>query len=123
VLHEFRALTLFAQGKYQDAAATLYAVLTAGPGWDWATMSELYPDPEVYTRQLRELERYTRENPRAADGHFLLAYHYLVLGYQDQAIHQLEEVVRLQPDDKLAAELLQALTQKGGERPAPGLTP
>src|SRR5262249_586529 len=83
-LHEFRALMLFAQGKYQDAAATLYAVLAAGPGWDWATMSELYPDTEAYTGQLRDLERYSRDHTRAADGHFLLAYHYLVLGYQDQ---------------------------------------
>ena len=31
-LHEFRALTLFAQGKYKDAASGLYAVLAAGPG-------------------------------------------------------------------------------------------
>src|SRR5262249_50736133 len=34
-LHEFRALTLFAQRKYQEAAAAIYAVLAAGPGWDW----------------------------------------------------------------------------------------
>src|SRR5262249_10645286 len=32
-LHEFRGLTLFAQKKYQDSAAALYAVLAAGPGW------------------------------------------------------------------------------------------
>ncbi len=38
-LHEFRALVLFALQRYDDAAAALYAVLTAGPGWDWATLS------------------------------------------------------------------------------------
>ena len=47
-----QALTLFAQRKYKDAASAIYAVLAAGPGWDWQTMSELYPDPEVYTKQL-----------------------------------------------------------------------
>src|SRR6516165_3084087 len=34
-LHEFRALCLFALQRYDEAAAALYAVLTAGPGWDW----------------------------------------------------------------------------------------
>src|SRR5262249_43591290 len=34
-LHEFRALALFAQTKYKEAAAGLYAVLAAGPGWNW----------------------------------------------------------------------------------------
>src|SRR5262245_16518479 len=31
VLHEFRALCLFALGRYDEAAAVLYVVLTAGP--------------------------------------------------------------------------------------------
>ena len=52
VLHEFRGLVLFAQERYQEAAAAEYAVLSAGPGWDWTTLSALYPDVEVYTAQL-----------------------------------------------------------------------
>jgi hypothetical protein len=55
-LHEFRAQTLFALNKYEEAAAPLYAVLTAGPGWDWTTLIGLYADPETYTKQLRALE-------------------------------------------------------------------
>src|SRR5262249_2366706 len=74
-LHEFRALTLFAQGRYKDAAATLYAVLAAGPGWDWETMSGLYPDEETYTRQLRTLEERVRKSPDSAEARFALAYH------------------------------------------------
>ena len=31
-MHEFLALVLFAQGKYEQAAAPLYAVLSVGPG-------------------------------------------------------------------------------------------
>ena len=38
-LHEFRALVLFAVGKYDLAAGPLYAVLSVGPGWDWTTMA------------------------------------------------------------------------------------
>ena len=52
-LHEFRGLVLFAQGQYKDAAAVIYAVLSTGPGWDWTTMSSLYSNTELYTRQLR----------------------------------------------------------------------
>jgi len=109
-LHEFRALTQFAQGRYKDAAATLYAVLAAGPGWDWQTMRGLYPDEDTYTRQLRTLEEYVRKNPNSGEAHFVLAYQYLVLGTRDEAVKQLREVVRVQPQDRLSAALLKALT-------------
>jgi tetratricopeptide (TPR) repeat protein len=117
-LHEFRALTLFAQGRYKDAAATLYAVLAAGPGWDWQTMRGLYPDAETYTRQLRALEDYVRKNPASGYAHFVLAYQYLVLGAMDAAVQQLREVVRVEPQDTLSAALLDALTT-----PAPAKEP
>jgi tetratricopeptide (TPR) repeat protein len=109
-LHEFRALTQFAQGRYKDAAGTLYAVLAAGPGWDWATMRGLYPDEDTYTRQLRALEEYARKDPQSGEAHFVLAYQYLVLGSKDAAVEQLKEVVRVQPQDKLSAALVKALT-------------
>ena len=38
VVHEFRALCLFALKRYDEAAAVDYAVLTAGPGWNWSTL-------------------------------------------------------------------------------------
>ncbi|HEX3152307.1 MAG TPA: tetratricopeptide repeat protein [Gemmataceae bacterium] len=109
-LHEFRALTLFAQGKYKDAAAGLYAVLAAGPGWDWETMKILYPTEAAYTEQLRALEEFVKTNPKEGYGHFLLAYQYLVLGQKDSAVQELKEVSKLQPDDKLSAALVKALT-------------
>jgi tetratricopeptide (TPR) repeat protein len=118
-LHEFRALTLFAQKKYPEAAAGLYAVLAAGPGWNWDTMSSLYPNADTYTKQLRELEAYTRAHPKEAAAHFLEAYHYLVLGSKDAAVKQLKEVVQLEPKDQLAAALVQALTS-GEAAPAGG---
>jgi hypothetical protein len=111
-LHEFRALCLFALKQYQEAAATIYAVLAAGPGWDWDTMKALYPDTSVYTTQLRDLEAYKKANPDKPDASFLLAYHYLVLGYPDQAAQELEQVVKLQPNDKLSAAILKALQDR-----------
>ena len=85
VLHEFRGLVLFALKRYKEAAGTIYAVLSVGPGWDWTTLSSFYPDVDVYTEQLRALEQYVNANPNAADVRFLLAYHYLTCGHTDAA--------------------------------------
>ena len=105
-----RSLALFAQGNYKDAAAGLYAVLAAGPGWDWDTMRALYPATETYTTQLRALEQFVGKEPAAGYGHFLLAYHYLVVGDKDAAVRQFQDVVKVQPEDKLSAALAKALT-------------
>lgn len=113
-LHEFRALVLFALKRYREAAATLYAVLSVGPGWDWTTLSGLYPSMDVYTGQLRALEGYQREHPDSADAHFVLAYHYLTAGHTDAAAEQLEEVVRLNPEDKLSAQLVTLVSPEQG---------
>ena len=110
VLHEFRGLALFAMGRYKEAAAADYAVLSAGPGWDWTTLSGLYPDVGVYTEQLRALEQYAKSHPAAAEAKFLLADHYLTCGYTDAAAAQLKEVVRLNPKDQLSAQLLNSIS-------------
>ena len=110
VLHELRGLVLFALGRYKEAAAADYAVLSAGPGWDWTTLSGLYPNVEVYTGQLRALEQYAKSHPAASEAKFLLADHYLTCGYADAAAAQLKEVVRLNPKDQLSAQLLKSIS-------------
>jgi cytochrome c-type biogenesis protein CcmH/NrfG len=84
-------------------------------------MVGLYPNVDVYTRQLRDLEEFRRQNPNDASAHFLLAYHYLTMGNKDTAVGMLEKVTQLQPDDKLSAALLKALTtgESGGATPPP----
>ena len=120
VLAEFRGLTLFALKRYQEAAGAVYAVMSVGPGWDWTTLSSLYPNVDVYTEQLRALEEYARNNPKSAESHFLLAYNYLTCGYNDAAAKQLKEVVSLNPKDQLSAQLLASLTAPtGGGRTKP----
>lgn len=121
-LHEFRALTLFAQKKYRDAAGTLYAVLAAGPGWNWDTLKGLYPDVDTYTAQLRALEQFQTNNPNSAEASFVLAYHYLTLDEKDAAIKQLEHVVEINPKDQLSAQMLKLLKQpqtQPQDRPKP----
>ncbi len=121
-VHEFRALSLFALGRYREAAATLYAVLAVAPGWDWETMRSFYPDTQTYTDQLRALEAYARANPNDGSSRFLLAYHYLVANHRDAAATTLRRVVQLQPNDQLAPHLLQMLeTQEAPDRPPPGM--
>ena len=91
VPHEFRALVLFATKRYKEAAAAIYAVLSVGPGWDWATMSGFYPDVNVYTAQLRALEQYRDDQPEVARGRAsCLAYHYMSCGHRDAAIARTE---------------------------------
>ena len=109
VLHEFRALVLFAKGDYREAAATLHSVLAVGPGWDWTTMSTLYPSIAVYTDQLRALENYVRSHPQDGAARFVLAYHYTTAGHTDAAARQLEQVVQLVSNDRVAADLLRML--------------
>ena len=109
--------------QLQTAAATLYPLLAAGPGWNWNTLSSLYPSAQIYTKQLRSLEQFVRGNPTDAAGHFVLAYHYLVLDEQDSALGQLHEVARLQPQDKLSAGIVQALEKAKKNNGAPADKP
>ncbi len=104
-VHEFRGLTLFALRRYAESAAAVYGVLSAGPGWDWTTMSTLYSSTDVYTGQLRGLEEYTKTNPASADAHFLLGYHYLIAGHAEQANGQFVMAQKSNPDDRLLKQL------------------
>ena len=94
VLHEFRALVLFALQRYAESAATIHPVLDVGPGWDWKTLSSLYPSIDVYTKQLRALEAARDKDPKAAHLRFLLGYHYLSCGYPDQALSEFRRARR-----------------------------
>jgi thioredoxin-like negative regulator of GroEL len=115
VVHEFRALCLFALKRYDEAASVAYAVLTAGPGWNWSTMVGLYPDVDTYTNQLRALEAYARSNPGSASAQFLLAYQYLAQGNTEAAGTMFDRVVQLQPSDQLSASFVK-LYKKAAEQ-------
>ena len=100
-------------------------MLAAGPGWDWTTLSGLYPSVDVYTQQLRGLEEYVKSHPAAADARFLLADQYLTCGYTDAAATQFKEAVRLNPKDQLSSQLLNSISNsisspEMAEQEAPG---
>jgi tetratricopeptide (TPR) repeat protein len=106
VIHEFRALTLFAMGEFKDSAATLHAVLSVGPGWDWTTMIGLYPDVATYTKHLRALEAHVGKNPDEIAGLLVLSYHYVTAGHDDAAASQLRRLIKLTPSDPVAIQML-----------------
>ena len=121
-LHEFLALAQFATGQYDQAASPLFAVLSIGPGWNWTTLIGNYADANVYTEQIRALEAFVKQDPQSAPAHFVLGYHYLCQGHNDAAAKQYEEAARLQPSDKLSAQLatqLQPSAAKAATVPDP----
>ena len=108
-MHQFRALILFATKDYSQAAAALYAVLSAGPGWDWTTLSGMYASSVTYTDQLHELEEFVEKHPNSVSERFVLAYHYLTCCYNDAAVRQYQKITKLRPGDQLTAQLLKLL--------------
>lgn len=119
-LHEFRALCLFAMKDYQQAAATIYAVLAAGPGWNWETMAGLYRNTDTHTQQLRALESHVIANPDDSAAAFLLAYQYMTMGHMDAAVGKWERVAQLLPEDDLTAQLLEAFRPAVADAAEPG---
>lgn len=119
-LHEYRALILFALGKFSEAAGVLNPVLAGGPGWDWSTMIALYNTQETYMSQLDALKNYSKGKPNAADAHFLLGYHHMVCGHLEEAAEEFEAAAKLQPADSVSAQLrdlTKASSQSGSDEP------
>lgn len=114
VMHEFRGLVLFANQDYRQAAATIHAALSNGPGWDWTTMSSLYNNIDTYTGQLRMLQTFVKNHADDGAAHFLLGYHYLVAGNSESAAEEFQQVVKLVPNDSLAAQILKMVSHSAG---------
>ena len=79
-VHELISLALFATGKYTAAANEAHAAMALGGIADWNDLYAYYNDAQKYTTQLRALEKAAADNPKAAADHFLLGYHYLMIG-------------------------------------------
>jgi tetratricopeptide (TPR) repeat protein len=103
--HEFRALVLFALGKYPEAAGVLNPILVSSPGWDWSTMIQFYGSPDTYTEQLRKLEEYSVANSESAPVQFLLGYHYMIGTHLEAASAAFAKAAELEPADRVASQL------------------
>ena len=121
VMHEFRALCLFALRDYQQASAVMHSLLASGPGWDWTTLSSLYPDIDIYKGQLQALADKSAANPKDASVMFLLGYHQMTAGESDAARGTIRKVRALLPKDPVVDNLYRvsgaaAEDEKGSEK-------
>jgi tetratricopeptide (TPR) repeat protein len=123
ILHEFRALTLFALKRYDEAAPALYAVLSVEPGWDWTTLIGLYGNPATYAQQIQALETFKAQNPQAAPARFVLAYLYLTEEHAGAALEQLMLARALSPSDALSTHLIEQLEHPRQPATRAGLAP
>ncbi len=121
--HELMSLSLFASGDYRGAAAEAHAALAYGPPASWETLYNYYGNDATYTEQLRALEKYSHDNPTAADARFLRAYQYFMTGHQTEAVDQLKEANKLAPQDRLTSELLKQYGSGGESKSAKPLLP
>jgi tetratricopeptide (TPR) repeat protein len=108
-VHELISLALFALGKYGPAASEAHAAMALGTIASWNDLYAYYQNADKYTGQLRALEKAGNDNPKSAAEHFLLGYHYLMIGARDNAKTELAEAAKLTPADKLASHYLQEL--------------
>lgn len=106
------SLILFAAGDYENAAAACHTALTASAGWDWDALSSFYAETETYRAQLRQLEQAIIAQPKNGALRFLVAYHYMVLGYESNAAEQFQQALVLQPGDEVSQQLLKLAMSK-----------
>jgi hypothetical protein len=85
-------------------------------------LQAFYSSADVYTEQLRRLERFVSEHPSDANVRFLLGYHYLMLNHAESAQRQLAQVAELEPKDKLAANILAGIRSQTPTTSAPATT-
>jgi tetratricopeptide (TPR) repeat protein len=108
--------SLFAEGKYADAAGILQSSLMQIPKDKWGTVvansRELYGNYMDYTTQLRSLETAAAAKPDDPGMRFLLGYHYAYLGYPKQAVDQLDKVIKQVPSDQVAQQLRSEMAAK-----------
>lgn len=117
-----------AVGEYRDAAGAARLGMSLLPAEDWGYVVEnfrhYYHDAD-YVAQVGRLRRFLDENPDHADGHFLLGYHWVFLGYSEAvkreayfvaANRDLSKAAELNPRDEWANRLLELIH---GVRPAP----
>ncbi len=114
--HLLSSLGLFAVGQYRGAAMEAHAAAALGPMPDWQTLIGIYNNNvDAYTKQLRALEKFVRNNKTKPEGRFLLGFQYIIDGHRGVARDQLLQALQMTPRDNVAAQLL---TKAGGTIPA-----
>lgn len=114
--------SLFADGKFTEAAGAVQVAMLMLPEDKWGVVienyTELYNDNQKYTDQLRALEKARKEKPDEPGLRFLLGYQYAYLGYASHAVKELDKAIEQAPKDELAAKLRDLMQAKLGKTDA-----
>jgi tetratricopeptide (TPR) repeat protein len=112
------AQAMFALGQYEAAANTVQAAMQMLPESEWGNVvknyTELYPDIQKYTDQIREAEkaRDAKDDDNAV--RFLLGYHFGYLNYPKQAVRELDKALDIEPQDVGAQKLRDMFALQAG---------
>jgi len=104
------AQAMFASGSYAEAAGATQMAMSLLPQEQWGVVvrnyTDLYPNVQSYTDQLRALEK--ARNGKTTDPalRFLLGFHYNYLGYPTQAARELAKAIELAPQDEMSRQML-----------------
>src|SRR5262249_35413597 len=89
------AQAMFAIGRYEAAANTVQMAMQMLPEGEWGNVvknySEIYPNIQDYTNQIRAAEKARDAKPDNGALHFLLGYHFGYLNYPKQAVRELDK--------------------------------
>jgi len=109
-------MALFAMGKYEEATGAIQAGMHQLPPDHWGMVvihyADLYANPQDYTRHLHGLEQGVKAKPNDPALRFLLGYHYGYLGFFKQSMEQLDKVIRIEPRDEMAKQLLNEIKNR-----------
>ncbi|MEP0842271.1 MAG: tetratricopeptide repeat protein [Phycisphaerae bacterium] len=100
---------LFATGRYREAVKFLRAALERQPRIAYLNydMRSDYRRREDFDRQLAALREALRLAPRDEDRLFMLGYVLYFGGQRENAYYEFEKLVRINPRDRLAAQLME----------------
>jgi hypothetical protein len=126
------AQALFQTGEYNEAAGAVQAGLQMMPPDKWDTVignyKELYSDTLDYVDQLKALEKAVKDKPKEPGLRLLVGYHYLFLGYPNEALRELKIGDELVKTDQAMKELIklaedQLKKRQGDGPPVPAEPP
>jgi tetratricopeptide (TPR) repeat protein len=116
------AQALFASGEFVEAAGATQQAMSLLPDDKWGVVvgnyRELYSDTQDYVDQLKALEKAVKDQPKNPALRFLIGFHYGHLGYPVEATRELDELLKLAPQDQLGHKLRDAMAEKAGQKPA-----
>jgi tetratricopeptide (TPR) repeat protein len=118
---------LFATGEFDEAAGATQAAMRLLPKAEWGIVvshyQDIYGNSQDYTTQLRSLEKAMEEKPGNPALRFLAGFHYAYLGFQKQALEQLEKGLKLAPRDEIARQLRDETRSRLVKPPPPAPAP